>query len=86
MHAACVSNGSSSLAVRVVADGAPQAKCGVMWVSMSGLPSITLPSADAATPLLLTPLALSYIRALHSAVTMDDVGLLLEGRGSGPWL
>ena len=78
--AAHVAKGSEHRPVRVVADEAPRAKRGVLWVTMSGLLSVSLTLAEDDTPVPLAPLALAYIRARHSAVFTKDVGLLLEAR------
>ena len=78
VHAARISRGSHVMSVRLAVDETPCAERGVLWVSMSGLLCVTLLAADDAPPVPLNPLAPSYIRALHVALTTDDLGLQLE--------
>ena len=78
VHAARISRGSQVIPVRLMVDEAPCGERGVLWVSMSGLLCITLPAADSAPPVPLSPLALAYIRALYVVLTTDDLGLQLE--------
>ena len=78
VHTARISRGSHVIPVRLAGDETPCAERGVLWVSMSGLLCFTLPAADSAPHVPLSPLALSYIRTLHVALTTDDLGLQLE--------
>ena len=88
VHAARVSKGTETLTVRVVTDGSPMAEQAV-----SGLLSMSLAAVDSDALVPLEQLALTYIRALHSAVTIADLGLLLEagqahgrnGHSGLPW-
>ena len=79
---------------RVVTDETPVVEQGVFWVTMLGLPGMSLALvADQEARVPLDQLALTFIRALHSAVTTTNLGLLLEtgqahgrsGHSSVPW-
>ena len=76
VHAARVTMDSRSLSVCVVPDRELRADHGVLNVTMSGLVSMCLDSVDCVVPVPLDPLALAYIRALHSATVTEDLGLL----------
>ena len=85
VHAARVTMGSRSLSVCVAPDRDLRADPRVLNVTMSRPVSVCLEFAYCVALVPLDPLALVYIRALHSATVTEDLGLLLEAGQAHGW-
>ena len=91
VHTAVVGDGVRQLHICVTTHGPRSAERDILWVTMSRLLYATPSRADEAVPIPLSSLSLVCVHALHTAMSTDDVGLLLEagmasGLGSTPHL